>query len=93
MSLAEWWYNTTFHRSTKLTPFEALYGYQPPQLGLGNAPKSRIESVNAFMQHRHTTLAQLKANLLKAQKRMKLYADKYRTKRMGDWVYLKVQPY
>lgn len=96
LSLAEWWYNTTFHRSTKMTPFEALYGYQPPQLGLGSAPKSRVESVNAFMQDRQKTLAQLKTNLLKAQERMKFYADKHRTERkfsVGDWVYLKMQPY
>ena len=65
-------------------------------MGLGSTPKSRIESVNVFMQDRQTTLAQLKANLLKAQERMKFYADKHRTERkfsVGDWVYLKIQPY
>jgi hypothetical protein len=79
-----------------MSPFEALYGYQPPQLGLGSVPKSRVESVNAFMQDRHITLAQLKANLIKAQERMKFYADKHRSERKfaeGDWVYLKIQPY
>jgi transposase InsO family protein len=32
--MAEWWYNTNFHTAIKTTPFEALYGYTPPQLSL-----------------------------------------------------------
>lgn len=34
-NLAEWRYNTTLHTSIKMTPFEALYGIQPPRLALG----------------------------------------------------------
>ena len=29
LSLAEWWYSSTYHTSVQLTPFEALYGYTP----------------------------------------------------------------
>ena len=32
LPLAEFWFNTNFHSSLKLTPFEALYGYPPPKL-------------------------------------------------------------
>lgn len=30
LALAEWWYNTNFHNSTQLTPFEAVYRTLPP---------------------------------------------------------------
>nr|XP_027067574.1 uncharacterized protein LOC113693202 [Coffea arabica] len=29
LSLAEWWYNTTYHTAIQMSPFEALYGMEP----------------------------------------------------------------
>ena len=26
LPLAEWWYNTNYHATTKMTPYEAVYG-------------------------------------------------------------------
>jgi hypothetical protein len=32
LHLSEYYYNTSFHHSTKLIPFETMYGYSPPRL-------------------------------------------------------------
>lgn len=32
LTIAEWCYNTTFHTSIGMTPFQALYGFSPPRL-------------------------------------------------------------
>lgn len=88
--MAEWWYNTTYHSTVKGTPFEALYGYHPPQLALSSAPKSSVEAVNLLFRDRQETLSQLKANLIRAQEIMKYYANKKRSERQfdkGSWIY------
>jgi len=32
LPLAKWWINTSFHTTTKMTPFMALCGYHPPSI-------------------------------------------------------------
>jgi hypothetical protein len=32
LPLAEWWYNNTYHTSSKMSPFEALYEYPNPSI-------------------------------------------------------------
>jgi hypothetical protein len=96
LALAEWWYNTNFHTAIKTTPFEALYGYPPPHLPMGTFPKGNLPAVNDLLVNRQRLVKELKEQLLKAQSRMKKYADLNRTERhfgVGDWVYLKLQPY
>jgi hypothetical protein len=34
LHLAKFWYNTSLHSSIGMSPFEALYGYQPRHFGL-----------------------------------------------------------
>ncbi|XP_060216329.1 uncharacterized protein LOC132643821 [Lycium barbarum] len=96
LPLAEWWYNTNFHTALKTTPFEAAYGYAPPQIPMGSLPHSTHTQVGVCLAQRQSLLQQLKDNLYTAQARMKFFADKNRTDRVlqaGDWVYLKLQPY
>lgn len=63
---------------------------------MGSAPRSQVEAVDAILRDRQTTLQQLKSNLAKAQNMMKQQADNNRSEQhflVGDWVYLKLQPY
>lgn len=94
LSLAEWWYNTSFHASLNATPHEALYG--PTPLPLGPYADAIVPAAVDLVQQRVQIQQLLKDNLLKAQQRMKWFADLHRSDRqfqVGDWVYLKLQPY
>ncbi|KAJ4783151.1 polyprotein [Rhynchospora pubera] len=96
LPLAEWWYNTNFHTSIQTTPFQALYGYPPPQFPMGAPPRSDVQSVNEVIKEKHQVLLELQQQLKKAQERMKRFSDNKRIERqftVGAWVYLKLQPY
>ena len=93
---AEYWYNTAFHSAIAMTPFKALYGYEPAAVRAYEPRSSATEAVNEQMQTRDELLALLKRNLEIAQCRMKNFYDKHHTERsfeVGDWVYLRLQPY
>jgi len=96
LPLAEYWYNTTFQSAIQITPFEVLY-CQPPPYHLPYFPgESDHAMVDRSMQARETMIKQLQQNLLRAQHRMKMSADQHRTEKtlqIGDWVWLKLQPY
>ncbi|KAJ3698695.1 hypothetical protein LUZ61_002400 [Rhynchospora tenuis] len=52
LPLAEYWYNTSFQQSIGMTPFQALYGYQPTLLPLGDLIKSNNQTVNSMLSNR-----------------------------------------
>ncbi|XP_075074483.1 uncharacterized protein LOC142162076 [Nicotiana tabacum] len=79
-----------------MSPFKALYGYDPPQPTFELVAQSKVNSVDELLRERQIMSRVLQENLRKAQERMKLYADAKRTKRYfqeGDWVFLKLRPY
>nr|KYP38490.1 Retrotransposable element Tf2 [Cajanus cajan] len=91
---AEYWFNTTYHVSTGITPFEAVYGRTPPMLVRGTQGEIRVESVQREINERDEALRQLKKHLIRAQDRMKTQADKHRQERSfeeGDMVFLKLK--
>ncbi|CAN6347636.1 unnamed protein product [Urochloa humidicola] len=96
LSLAEWWYNTSYHTSLNMTPFQALYGYTPPMVVEVIIPDCPDLSTQEQLRNREVAVQVIKDNLVKAQARIKHQADKHRTDRefqIGDMVYLKLQPY
>jgi hypothetical protein len=96
LAWAECWYNTSFHKSIGTTPFQALYGRAPPRLVnylVGTSPASEVDH---SLQARDELLRELKTHLIHSNNRMKQYADAKRREvkfQVGDWVYLKLQPY
>ena len=94
--MAEWWYNTSFHTSLKMTPFQALYGRPPPLLEELLLPHDEDTTDLTPSSKTKEIAKQIKENLIKAQERMKHQADKNISERgleVGDMVYLKLQPY
>jgi hypothetical protein len=86
--MAEFWYNSSYHTSLGCSPFQALYGIEPNFGALPNRC-AKAEERQHFIQL-------LREHLLRAQARIKAYADKHRTERefqVGEEVLLKLQPY
>ncbi|KAJ0568387.1 putative nucleotidyltransferase, Ribonuclease H [Helianthus annuus] len=93
---AEYWYNTLFQTTTQMTPFEIVYGRKPPNLTryVKDSTSSSLE--DSQLLDRDMVLNTLKRNLLRAQARMKFYADSKRRDvefQAGEWVYVKLQPF
>jgi hypothetical protein len=74
LSLAELWYNSSYHSSIGCSPFKALYGYE---LNVGATPTRSLStspSVAEFVENRELHLKALKQHMAAAQNRMKLMA-------------------
>ena len=52
LPLVEYWLNTNFLTSTKLTPFEALFGYPPPRLLDYIPDTTKVDSVDVHLRTR-----------------------------------------
>ena len=68
--LAEWWYNTFYHTTTKMTPYEVAYGQCPLTFTTYIPTKSKVQYIDIMLQGCTTTLAALKHILHMAQNRM-----------------------
>ena len=93
---AEWWYNTSHQSAIDMTPFQALYGYEPPTVKSYLPGSTAVATVDQDLRSRDELLTTLKKNLERAHARMKKYYDQKHTDRsfeVGDLVYLKLQPY
>jgi hypothetical protein len=81
LPLAEWWYNTSYHTTTRMTPFEAVYGQKPPSVLSYLSVVSKVQAVDLTLTAREAILCTLKENLVMAQNCMKQQADQGRSKR------------
>jgi len=79
-----------------MTPFEAIYGTTPLTLLIYVPGTSRIQSVDECLRDRDAILKELWHNLLLTQNHMKCQAIQHKQDisfSVGDYVYLKLQPY
>ncbi|KAK8924154.1 hypothetical protein KSP39_PZI019727 [Platanthera zijinensis] len=96
LSWAEYHYNTSYHASAGMSPFEAMFGRPPPNFvahGQGGDPTDQLLPDNTT---RALLLLQLQQHLHHAQHKMKKDADKKRQEiafQKGDLVLLKLHPY
>lgn len=96
LSLAEFWYNTSYHSSLDKTPFEVLYGQKPRHLGIDVVDSCSVPDLQEWLSQRKLMIQLLQQHLLRVQQRQKHQADKHRSERsfeVGDLVFLKLQPY
>ena len=76
-----------------MTPFMALYGYQPPSITSSLRENSKVQEMEDHIKHQQQVLQLLKDNLNLAQNQMKQQADQHRSERnfdVGDWVFLRL---
>jgi hypothetical protein len=78
------------------SPFEVVYGRQPPKLLRFLSNETKVAAVALELQDRDEALNQMKMHLLKAQQQMQAYANKKRRDlkfEVGEWVFLKLRPH
>ena len=95
LPLVEWWYNTSYHTTTRMTPFEAVYGQKPPSFLSYLTGTLKVQVVDQTLTIQEDILHTLKDNLVMAQNRMRKQADQGRFERQfveGDQVFLRLQP-
>jgi hypothetical protein len=76
--LDNWWYNTTYHITTKITPYEAVYGQQLPSIVSYLPQTFKVQVVESLLHNLQLTLATLKDNLAIAKNCMKQQVDQHR---------------
>jgi hypothetical protein len=73
-----------------------IYGHKPRYFGLSATAACQSDDLFEFLQERVKMQVLIRDHLLRAQARMKFQADRNRSERsfaVGDWAYLKLQPF
>ena len=96
LSLAEFWYNTSYHSSLGQTPFKVLYGHDLVQMGIDIADSCQNIDLQQWLSEKDLIQQLVHQHLQRAQNKMKHHAEKKRSFRefsVGDSVYVMLQPY
>jgi hypothetical protein len=60
LPLSEWWYNTSYHIATHVTPFEVVYGQNPPSVLSYFPGVLKVQAVDQMLTVREAILRTLK---------------------------------
>ena len=93
---AAYCYNTSLHSGIDMSPYKVVFGRDPPLLLRYDVQVGDTQAIQEQLQSKDALLDFLKANIVKAQRRMKVQADNHRRDveyKVGDFVYVKLQPY
>ena len=88
--------NCSYNTSIGMSPFQALYGREPPSIFATPAHPAKNGEAAALLEDRMTTLRKLRDNIRRAQEQMSASANRHRRDveyRVGDRVLLRLQPY
>lgn len=89
----EYCFNTSFQSALKATPFQVVYGREPPAMIPFQQGSARVVAVDRQLKDRDTFLAEIRDRLLRAQVIMKQsHDDRHRDVEfaVGDWVWLRL---
>jgi hypothetical protein len=73
---AEYCYNTSFQSTLKCSPFQVVYGREPPTLMSYTPGTAKVTAVDKQLHERDEFLAEIKDRLVQAQVTMKQYQGK-----------------
>jgi hypothetical protein len=73
--LDELWYNTSYHKTTLMTPFETIYGQKPPSILSYFLGVLKVQEVDQTLIIQEAILHTFKENLVMAQNCMKQQED------------------
>jgi hypothetical protein len=96
LPLAEFWYNNNYQTALGCSPYKALYGHEPNYGTFATYVESANMDVQQWVAQHQDHSVLLIEHLLRAQAKVKHYADKNRSARsfeVGDMFFLKLQPY
>ena len=49
LPLVEWWYNSSYHTTTCMTPFEVVYGQKPPSILSYLPGSSKVQAIDQML--------------------------------------------
>ncbi|MCO5573242.1 hypothetical protein L7F22_027011 [Adiantum nelumboides] len=95
LPLVEFAYNSSFHSSIGMSPFNALYGHECVSPLNFSDPTIRVEATKKMLEEMGEQTKAIRHDIQAAKDRHKHYADQkrsYRKFKQGDKVFLRVRP-